>query len=191
MGGGCGVSVTVPVSVRALQKHTDLQLNLVGDKNLIGPFLQDEPQSLVSRLRLIHSTQRNTVGKRPQSVLRASRDSSLYLAVDLVKQGKFGAMAIAGNSGASLLIDRHLLKTLSGINKSAILATLPSVSEPCYLLDVRASLLGLQGSVVKSHGNAKAEFFTRSKGLSTGSIMEFLSSSVNGWLTFCHPIRAY
>lgn len=140
MGGDCGVSVTVPASVRALLKHTDLQLDLVGDKNLIGPFLQDVPQSLVSRLSLIHSAQRIPTGRRPQSVLRAPRDSSLYLAVDLVRQGKVGAMVSAGDTGALLLVGRYLLKTLSGINKPAILAALPSVSEPCYLLDVGANL---------------------------------------------------
>ncbi|MGB0231710.1 MAG: phosphate acyltransferase, partial [Pseudohongiellaceae bacterium] len=102
MGGDCGVSVTVPASVRALQKHSNLQLDLVGDKNLISPLLQDVPQPLVSRLRLIHSAQRIPAGKRPQSVLRASRDSSLYLAVDLVKQGKVGAMVSAGDTGALL-----------------------------------------------------------------------------------------
>ena len=139
MGGDCGVSVTVPASVRALQKHCDLQLDLVGDKNLIGPLLQDVPQPLFSRLKLIHSTQRIPASKRPQSVLRASRDSSLYLAVDLVKQGKVGAMVSAGDTGALLLVGRHLLKTLSGINKPAILATLPTVSVPCYLLDVGAN----------------------------------------------------
>ena len=103
------------------------------------------PQPLVSRLKLIHSTQRIPAGKRPQSVLRASRDSSLYLAVDLVKQGKVGAMVSAGDTGALLLVGRHLLKTLSGINKPAILATLPSVSEP-----VTCSMSGRIRSVIPS-----------------------------------------
>ena len=77
MGGDSGVTVTVPASVRALQKHCDLQLDLVGDKNLIYPMLQGVPQSVVSRLGLVHSDQRIPTGKRPQSVLRASRGSSL------------------------------------------------------------------------------------------------------------------
>ena len=139
MGGDSGVTVTGPASVRALQKHSNLQLDLVGDKNMISPMLRGVPQSVVSRLGLIHSDQRIPTGKRPQSVLRASRGSSLYVAVDHVKQGKVGAMVSAGDTGALLLVGRHLLKTLDGINKPAILATLPSVTEPSYLLDVGAN----------------------------------------------------
>ena len=139
MGGDGGVEVTLPASIRALHKHSDLQLDLVGDQDLITVYTSDLPGRLSSRIRVIHSDQRIPEGKRPQSVLRASRRSSLYLAVDLVKQREVGAMVSAGDTGAMLMIGRHLLKTLEGIKKPAILATIPSSTEPCYLLDVGAN----------------------------------------------------
>ena len=86
-------------------------------------MLQGRAQSVVSRLGLVHSDQRIPTGKRPQSVLRIL-EVPLYVAVDHVKQGKVGAMVSAGDTGALLLVGRHLLKTLDGIIKPAILATL-------------------------------------------------------------------
>ena len=63
----------------------------------------------------------------------------MFLATELVKQGEVGAMVSAGNTGALLMVGRHLLKTLDGIQKPAIVATIPGAMNQSYLLDVGAN----------------------------------------------------
>lgn len=63
----------------------------------------------------------------------------MYKSVELVKTGAAQAMVSAGNTGALLMIGRHLLKTITGIQKPAMVATIPGASRQCYLLDVGAN----------------------------------------------------
>ncbi|HCL73162.1 MAG TPA: phosphate acyltransferase PlsX [Gammaproteobacteria bacterium] len=139
MGGEGGVDVTVPASVRALQENPELELVLVGDEQRMSPLLHDAEQESLSRFRVIHSDQAITNADKPRNVLRSGRRSSMFLATELVKQGEVGAMVSAGNTGALLMVGRHLLKTLDGIQKPAIVATIPGAMNQSYLLDVGAN----------------------------------------------------
>jgi glycerol-3-phosphate acyltransferase PlsX len=63
----------------------------------------------------------------------------MYKAVQLLQGGRVEAMVSAGNTGALLMIGRHLLKTISGIQKPAIVASIPGATRQCFLLDVGAN----------------------------------------------------
>ena len=139
MGGEGGVEVTVPASLRALQENPDLELVLVGDEQRMSPLLHDAEQATLSRFRVLHSDQSISDDDKPRNVLRSGRQSSMFLATELVKQGEVGAMVSAGNTGALLMVGRHLLKTLDGIQKPAIVATIPGARNQSYLLDVGAN----------------------------------------------------
>ena len=140
MGGEGGVNLTVPAALQALEKFPELLLTLVGDENQIGPLLPR--QSLTSRYRLsvLNTPDAISDGQNPGNVLRSGKNSSMYLAVELLKKGKVQAMVSAGNTGALLMIGRHLVKTISGIEKPAIVATIPGAPQQSYLLDVGANL---------------------------------------------------
>jgi len=140
MGGEGGVNLTVPAALQALEKFPELLLTLVGDENQIGPLLPR--QSLTSRYRLsvLNTPDAISDGQKPGNVLRSGKNSSMYLAVELLKKGKVQAMVSAGNTGALLMIGRHLVKTISGIEKPAIVATIPGAPQQSYLLDVGANL---------------------------------------------------
>ena len=140
MGGEGGVNLTVPAALQALDRFPELLLTLVGDENQIGPLLPR--QSLPSRYRLsVHNTpDAISEEQKPGNVLRSGKNSSMYLAVELLKKGKVQAMVSAGNTGALLMIGRHLVKTISGIQKPAIVATIPGAPQQSYLLDVGANL---------------------------------------------------
>lgn len=140
MGGEGGVNLTVPAALQALEKFPELLLTLVGDENQIGPLLPR--QSLTSRYRLsvLNTPDAISDGQNPGNVLRSGKNSSMYLAVELLKKGKVQAMVSAGNTGALLMIGRHLVKTISGIQKPAIVATIPGAPQQSYLLDVGANL---------------------------------------------------
>jgi glycerol-3-phosphate acyltransferase PlsX len=142
MGGDFGPSVTVPACIKALQLHPDLCLVLVGSQNQIEPLLTEMSASMRERLSIVHTEVAINEESPPGSVLRKYKDSSMYLAVSLVKDGQAQACVSAGGTGALLLTGRHLLKTLSGISKPAIIASIPVLSsnQRCYLLDVGADL---------------------------------------------------
>lgn len=140
MGGEGGASLTVPAALRALQTSQDLHLTLVGDRQQIEPLLSAAPSSSVAdRIQLLHTTTAVSDDDLPRNVLRSGRDSSMFSAVELVQQGTVQAMVSAGNTGALLMIGRHLLKTITGIHKPAIVATIPGTTQQTFLLDVGAN----------------------------------------------------
>lgn len=139
MGGEGGLSVTLPAAAQALKTNTELQLDLVGDESRMAAFLPLFSQRDRERLRFIHTPDSISDAAKPGNVLRGGKQSSMYKAVELVKNGTARAMVSAGNTGALLMIGRHLLKTIPGIQKPALVATIPGASRQCYLLDVGAN----------------------------------------------------
>ena len=142
MGGDFGPSVTVPAALRALATHEDLSLILLGDKTQINAQLSGAATQHTQRLEILHTSVRVENHSKPESVLRESKESSMFLAVNLVKEGRADACVSAGNTGALLLAGRHLLKTLPGISKPAIIASVPlhAMGRNTYILDVGANL---------------------------------------------------
>lgn len=142
MGGDYGPSVAVPAAVKSLYAHPELSLVLVGDEAEIAPRLHVLPKSVRQRLEVFHTMVRMENNSKPESVLRKFKDSSMYLAVNMVREGTVHACVSAGNTGALLLTGRHLLKTIPGITKPAIIASIPAPisGRRCYILDVGANV---------------------------------------------------
>ena len=142
MGGDFGPSVTVPAAIRALATYQDLSVVLVGDESQIKALLQQAGTVLRPRLDVLHTSVTAHNESKPESVLRNSRESSMFLAVNLVKEGRVDACVSAGDTGALLLSGRHLLKTIPGVSKPAMIASVPlhSVGSKAYILDVGANV---------------------------------------------------
>lgn len=142
MGGDSGPSVTVPASISALRRHLSLRLVLVGDQSHIEPHLANLTAHERSRLEVLHTDCVISNQSRPDSVLRSGRQSSMFLAVEQVRSGAVDACVSAGNTGALLFAGRHLLKNIPGVEKPAIMASVPasSASATSYLLDVGANV---------------------------------------------------
>lgn len=139
MGGDGGVRVTLPATLHALELNSDLSVILVGDKSQIEPFLASVAPALAERIEIHHTLEVVADGDKPAQVLRNGKNSSMYKAVQLLDTGDVQAMVSAGNTGALLMIGRHLLKTITGIQKPAIVASIPGSSRQCFLLDVGAN----------------------------------------------------
>ncbi len=142
MGGDFGPSVTVPASIEFLRSHSDAVLLLVGDRALISPHLDELEESLLKRLQIVHTSVHVLNESSPGAALRGAKESSMYIAVNLVKQREADACVSGGNTGALLMIGRHLLKTIPGISKPAIVAKIPYPISDGHglLLDVGANL---------------------------------------------------
>ncbi|ALO46163.1 phosphate acyltransferase [Pseudohongiella spirulinae] len=142
MGGDYGPPVTIPAAIDALGRHAELHLLLAGRHSEIEPYLEQLSDELRQRVTVVDAQQIISNHDRPDSILRSFRDSSMFRAVDLVRQGMADASVSAGNTGALLLAGRHLLKTIPGIAKPAIMAIIPATRPGgySYLLDVGANI---------------------------------------------------
>ena len=141
MGGDHGPHVTVPAALQALRLYPFLNIIMVGDKTKIDHYLQTAEPQLLSRLELIHTTEVVTMSDRPVHALRNRKNSSMRLAIEMVKEGRAQACVSAGNTGALMAIAKVLLKTLPGVDRPALVSCLPAVSgKPVYLLDLGANV---------------------------------------------------
>jgi len=142
MGGDFGPSVTVPASLEFLRENIDATLLLIGDTSRIAPLLDKLDSPTRQRIEIVHTTVRVLDESHPVDALRNFKDSSMYLAVNLVKEKQADACVSAGNTGALLMIGRHILKTVPGISKPAIVANIPFplTGSRGLLLDVGANV---------------------------------------------------
>jgi phosphate acyltransferase len=159
MSGDHGTGVTVPASLRALKQHSGLSLILVGDEKLLQQELERQGGQLSDRLSIQHATQVVEMDEAPSSALRGKKDSSMRVAINLVKEGVAQACVSAGNTGALMATSRFVLKTLDGIDRPAIISALPTISGHTHMLDLGANIdssaevlyqFALMGSVLTS-----------------------------------------
>lgn len=140
MGGDHGPKVTVPAAVLAVEQNADLQLILVGDETELAQCLESVSDALKSRLKIKHASQRVEMDDEPAKVLRNKKDSSMRVAINLVRDGEAGACVSAGNTGALMATARFVLKMIPGIDRPAIITTLPAIKGHTYALDLGANI---------------------------------------------------
>jgi len=140
MGGDHGASVVVPAALRALKKNAGLKLILVGDEEKILAVLKENKSDVSARLSVQHASQVVGMDELPSQALRGKKDSSMRVAINLVKEGQAQACVSAGNTGALMATARFVLKTLPGIDRPAICTTLPTVKGHVYVLDLGANV---------------------------------------------------
>jgi glycerol-3-phosphate acyltransferase PlsX len=140
MGGDHGVSVVVPAALKALKEHPSLKLILVGDQTTIADALREHGSEVGERLSIHHATQVVAMDEAPSSALRSKKDSSMRVAINLVKQGQADASVSAGNTGALMATARFVLKTLPGIDRPAIISSMPSTGGCSQMLDLGANI---------------------------------------------------
>jgi glycerol-3-phosphate acyltransferase PlsX len=138
MGGDHGPKVTIPASINALSKYDQLHIILVGDKELIQKELQKNKYTN-TRLSIQHASEVVEMDESPQSALKNKKDSSMRVAINLIKEEKAQACVSAGNTGALMATARYVLKMLPGIDRPAIASSLPSQKGTTYMLDLGAN----------------------------------------------------
>jgi glycerol-3-phosphate acyltransferase PlsX len=140
MGGDRGADVTVAAAVSALRHFDDIRLVLVGDQAVLGRRLQELDVRPSERLVLRHASQVVEMDDPPAQALRMKKDSSMRVAINLVKAGEAGAAVSAGNTGALMATSRFVLKTLRGIDRPAIITSIPSIHGHTHMLDLGANV---------------------------------------------------
>jgi len=138
MGGDHGLAPVVEGAVQAI-KELDLHLVLVGHEDQIRAEL-DRMQWTDSRLTVQHATQTVGMHESPAQVARKKRDSSIWVATNMVKTGEADAVVSAGNTGATMVSAFFLLGAIKGVERPAICATLPTLQGTAVMLDVGATV---------------------------------------------------
>ena len=140
MGGDYGPRVTVPAAVEYLRKHPNDTIVLVGLPDAIQVELSTIKAASGLRLRIHAASEVVGMDESPQLALRNKKDSSMRVAINLVKNGEAGACVSAGNTGALMATARYVLKMLPGIDRPAIASFLPTSKGQVCMLDLGANV---------------------------------------------------
>ncbi len=140
MGGDFGPQVTVPATVTVASKNPDMEFTLVGDEQKLKPLLERAAHTNLPSVNIHHASEMVAMNESPTHALRRKKDSSMRVAMDLVKQGLASACVSAGNTGALTAIAHVILRPLPGIHRPAIISQIPTVNKHVNLLDLGANV---------------------------------------------------
>jgi glycerol-3-phosphate acyltransferase PlsX len=140
MGGDHGPSVTVPAALAFLDAAPNARVVLVGQPAALDAALAKARPQVRDRISVRAASEVVDMNEPPADALRRKKDSSMRVAVNLVKEGVAHACVSAGNTGALMAIARFVLKTLPGIDRPAIASQLPTRYGDTLVLDLGANV---------------------------------------------------
>ena len=141
MGTDHAPSAEVAGAIGALQElESDIEIVLVGDRDIVEKTLSEHPEAPVGRLHVHHAGDRVTAADSPASVLRRKPDSSIVVGLKLVQAGEADAFVSAGSTGAVMATSLFTLRPLPGVDRPAIGTVLPTAGPPCLMLDAGANV---------------------------------------------------
>ena len=144
MGGDFGPEVVLPAAVQVIKKHKNVGIILVGDETVLKAQAEqsgiDLTGALAGRIEIQHASQVVEMHDEPALAIRKKKDSSMRVAIDLVKEGRAQAAVSAGNTGALMGTAKFVLKTVPGIDRPAICTTIPSITGHTHMLDLGANV---------------------------------------------------
>lgn len=140
MGGDHGPSVVIAGAELSLLRHPEARFILFGDEAAIMEQLERNPK-VAGKSEIVHTEVAISMDAKPSQALRQGRwKSSMWLAIEAVRDGQAGSIISAGNTGALMAMSKFCLKTLPEIERPAIAAIWPTVDAECIVLDVGANV---------------------------------------------------
>jgi len=141
-GGDFGFPVTVKAGINALGIYQDLHIHFVGDEKGIRKELNKHSiyKTFLNRISITHASEVIDMGDSPSTALRHKKDSSMRVAINLIENGTVDACVSAGNTGALMAIARFILKTIEGVDRPAIMGSIPTLNGHIHVLDLGANV---------------------------------------------------
>lgn len=139
MSGDRGPAERISGALQVLRDHRELDALLVGRPEAIAPSLDPLPASLRGRLAIESAKHVIAMDEAPRAAVRRGRESSMRIAVNLVKDGRAAACVSAGNTGALTAISHFVLKTVANVERAAIMSAIPSSKGHTHMLDLGAN----------------------------------------------------
>ncbi|HEY5568771.1 MAG TPA: phosphate acyltransferase PlsX [Gammaproteobacteria bacterium] len=140
MGGDLGATVVVAAALATLERDDTVNLVLVGLPEVLARAQAQAKGNYGTRLKFQPASEVVAMDEPPAEALRHKKDSSMRVALELVKSGEADACVSSGNTGALMATARYVLKTLPGIDRPAIISAVPALRGPTYMLDIGANV---------------------------------------------------
>ena len=134
MGGDFGCEPIVKGVIEAL-KYKKFNAILVGDSKVLKPFI---PSNLEKYISYEESSDIFSMDENSTDVLKR-KESSIYKAIDLVKNKKVNAVISAGHSGATMSLATLRIGRIEGVLRPAIATLMPNINDKTLVLDVGAN----------------------------------------------------
>jgi glycerol-3-phosphate acyltransferase PlsX len=139
MSGDLGLRSSISASLNALKQNSALHILLVGDEPAIQSALAESLYD-PTRLQICHSPDVVTMDEIPSKTLRDKKNSSMYRALELLRDGNVAGVVSAGNTGALVAMSCIILKRLPGVRRPAICAPVPARNGYTFMLDLGANI---------------------------------------------------
>jgi len=140
MGGDHGPSVVVPGAALALERHPQQRFLMFGDEKALKPLVEAHEQ-LKNAVEIRHTDFVVRMDEKPSQAVRSGRwKSSMWQAIQAVRDGEADAAVSAGNTGALMAMSKICLKTMAPIERPAIAAMWPTLRGESIVLDVGATI---------------------------------------------------
>lgn len=140
MGGDAGPAVVMSALSRAIQRHPGVKFLLHGDVPVLEKLLARRKGKLAERVSLRHAPERVRMEEKPGLALRRGRNTSMWRAIEAVKQGEAEAVLSAGNTGALMAMSMYQLGVIEGISRPAIAGLWPTKRGQSVVLDIGANV---------------------------------------------------
>lgn len=139
MGGDFAPGLVVDGALAAV-RHFDLGVTLVGSRSALEAELLRHPFADRDRVRLVDAGEVVTMADSPAAALRRKPRASIRVAAEEVAAGEAAALVSAGHTGATVMAAHAAFGMLTGVDRPALAATIPTQGRPAILLDVGASV---------------------------------------------------
>lgn len=139
MGGDAGPGIVITALLRSIQRHPEVRFLLAGDESVLNGLLARHPR-LKDRIQIRHAPDRVAMEDKPSHVLRRGRETSMWRAIEAVKNRDAEVAVSAGNTGALMAMSMYQLGVIEGISRPAIASIWPTLRGQSVVLDCGANV---------------------------------------------------
>ena len=139
MGGDAGPGIVITALQRSIQRHPEVRFLLAGDESVLNGLLARHPR-LKERVQIRHAPDRVAMEDKPSHVLRRGRETSMWRAIEAVKNKDAEVAVSAGNTGALMAMSMYQLGVIEGISRPAIASIWPTLRGQSVVLDCGANV---------------------------------------------------
>ncbi len=139
MGGDNGAPEMVKGAVNAVNDHDGVKVIICGDEDTINTELA-KYEYIKDRIEVVHTTEEVEVDASPVMEIRQKKDSSMVVAMKLVKEGKASGFVSAGSSGAILVGGQLIVGRMKGIQRAPLAPLVPNTEGIALLVDAGANM---------------------------------------------------
>jgi glycerol-3-phosphate acyltransferase PlsX len=139
MGGDNAPSEIIKGAILAVQEKKDIKVVLTGDENVIGNILSEYNYDK-NRISVVNAPEVITNNEAPVLAIRRKKDSSIVVALNMVKKGEADAFVSAGSTGAVLAGGQLIVGRINGVERPPLAPLLPTIKGISLLVDCGANV---------------------------------------------------